>query len=234
MKAKHVLAGAVAALALTLTNVGIAAANEKQPDTSPSKSEFVGHSVHKMVDFSSDIETEEIHGTTEKDGVVFESGNTSLKILPSTEADPQNLETKAAVIKCTLRVDNIHASHHVQGNINGVAQVSCTQNVKRLDIHYSLIRISPNRQWAAPSKTNGGKSFIKINRAISCSEGYKNFRGWAQGVVAPPPGYVLAGSASTQRYGNTTFVACGPGILSGSEGNASEVLTVTFIRSDLR
>lgn len=36
MKAKHVLAGAVAALALTLTNVGIAAANEKQPDTSPS------------------------------------------------------------------------------------------------------------------------------------------------------------------------------------------------------
>ena len=61
MKAKHVLAGAVAALALTLTNVGIAAANEKQPDTSPSNSEFVGHSVHKMVDFSSDIETEEIH-----------------------------------------------------------------------------------------------------------------------------------------------------------------------------
>lgn len=164
---------------------------------------------------------------------VFVTEESMLTIMPASGERPSgpDLETLAASISCTLNVQNVHGSTYESGTINGVARIECTRAAGRLQIHYSLIRITPSKQWAGLSRENSGWTFIQTNRAVDCSEGGANFRGWAQGIIAPPLGYTLVGPAIANAYGNITTVRC------GTNGPVAEpagaTLTVTFLRDDL-
>lgn len=171
-------------------------------------------------------------GITENGATTFETDTGSLAVLPASGPEPTNLAALAPSIRCSLNVQNVHASSHVSGTINGVARIDCNGPAGQLQIHYSLIRLSPATQWGGPSKTNGGYSSIQTNRAVPCDQGPAQFRGWAQGMIAPPPGYTLSGPASTNAYGNITGVACG-GITRSTQDSADEVISVTFVRDDL-
>lgn len=184
-------------------------------------------------DSSPQVEVEEIQGVSDGGEVTFETEGSTLTVLPATQDAPEDLEAMASVISCDLLVHNVHGSSHVNGRINGQANIACNGAMGKLQLHYSIIRLSDNMQWAAPSKTNSGASSLKTQKDISCSQGYTNMRAWAQGVLTPPPGYTLVGPALAEKYGNTTFVACGPGILSDSANDTSDVLSVTFVRNDL-
>jgi hypothetical protein len=170
---------------------------------------------------------------------LFVAENSSLTVLAPSEAEPisSELELLAASITCSLNVQNVHGSTHVAGTINGIASISCTRVAGSLQIHYSMIRLSPYAQWAGPSRTNGGHSSITTNRAIPCSEGRAAFRGWAQGIISPPPGYSLSGPASTNAYGNISYVECrnhtGPYGADPTSMEGSERIAVTFVRNDL-
>ena len=63
--------------------------------------------------------------------------------------------------------------------------------------------------------------------------GPAQFRGWAQGVIAPPPGYTLTGPELTNAYGNITSVACGSSFRADTDVTDDEFLSVTFVRNDL-
>jgi hypothetical protein len=180
--------------------------------------------------------TYQSQGTSTDDGsTVFSAGQTELTVRPAVAAPvaAQSDAARAPSIGCSLNVQNVHASSHVSGTINGVAVVSCTGAAGSMVLHYSLIRVSPNNtQWGAGSKTNAGKSSIQNNRAVDCSEGPGEFQGWAQGEIAPPPGYELAGPATHSDYGPSNDVACGLS-RSGEDPGLSESMSVTFVRSDL-
>lgn len=176
---------------------------------------------------------QEISGTFNNGITTFTSeGSSSLSVLPPSGVVPSDLEALAASISCTLNVQNVHASTHKDGTINGVARINCTAPAGSLQIHYSLIRMSPYTQWGGPSRTNGGYTFIQTNRAVDCDQGPASFRGWAQGFIAPPPGYTLVGPASASAYGNIVSVGCGM-TLASAESSNDEVLSVTFVRNDL-
>jgi hypothetical protein len=187
---------------------------------------------------SAPVGTSETSGVEQADGsTVFTSEQVELTVLPNE--DPQPIEAELSLlapsIGCSLNVQNVHASSHVSGTINGVAVVSCTGPAGQLTLHYSLIRVSPNyTQWGAGQKTNAGQVSLQNNRAVPCSEGPGQFRGWAQGVIVPPPGYTLVGPATHQDYGPLLSVACGAAFATdGAEPSISESTSVTFIRSDL-
>lgn len=175
---------------------------------------------------------EQANGST-----VFSSEESELTVLPSEEKQPSpdELALLAPTFGCDLRVDYVHPSSHVSGNINGVAKIQCTRAAGKLTLHYSLIRTSPNaKQWGAPTVTNTGKAYLQNNKAVSCKEGPGNFRGWAQGVLVAPPGYVLEGPATHSKYGTIKGIACGASLLASSdEESPSEVTHVNFIRADL-
>ena len=177
------------------------------------------------------------NGTTNDDGTtVFTTDQSQLTVLPAIGPQPSEAQLKllAPSISCDLNVQNVHKSNHVSGSINGVAVVTCYGGVAgSLKLHYSLIRISPYNQWAAGSVSNTMKSSIQNKRGIPCSEGPADFQGWAQGEIAPPPGYTLSGPAVSSKYGNTTPVACGVSLVAENSDSPSEVTTVTFVRSDL-
>lgn len=182
--------------------------------------------------------TDEISGAIEGGATVFDTEQTELTILPATESQlsEDELNFLAPTISCNLNVQNVHPSSHFSGTINGVATIGCTSAAGKLTLHYSLIRVSPNpTQWGGPSVTNTGQSWIQTNRAVDCNQGPGTFRGWAQGVIAPPPGYQLVGPATSSKYGNSTSVLCGATLLTPENKAAeiSETLTVTFVRSDL-
>lgn len=182
--------------------------------------------------------TARVSGVAAADGsTVFTTEQTQLTVLPSTEPQPshEKMSAMAATITCSLNVHHVHASHHVSGTINGTSTISCNGNAGSLTLHYSLIRVSPNPlQWGAGSKSNQGLNSIANNRAVPCSEGPGDFRGWAQGVISPPPGYTLTGPASDKKYGTILPVACGDvGRSTRSDDTVSQTTTVTFARSDL-
>lgn len=186
----------------------------------------------------------EAPATTTTAGVALDDGNTvftteqsQLTVLPATGPEPSaaELATLAGTISCGLDVQWVHGSTHVAGTINGVAVVTCTAAAGSLTLHYSLIRVSPNyTQWGAGSVTNTGKPTIKNNRAVPCTQGPGEFRGWAQGVISPPAGYTLVGPATHAAYGDIKSVACGLSFAAESQASSpSETLSVTFVRSDL-
>jgi hypothetical protein len=178
--------------------------------------------------------TQEIDGVVKNGVTTFKTEGGSLTVLPATGAVPANLGTLAASIGCGLNVQNVHGSTHVSGTINGVARIDCNGPAGSLQISYSLIRLQPYTQWGGPTKTNGGWTFIQTNRAVSCSAGPADFRGWAQGIIAPPPGYTLTGPALTNAYGNISAVACGlSSARTAAADTPNEVLSVTFTRNDL-
>ena len=185
---------------------------------------------------SDSVTTYEVDGVAASDGsTVFTTENAELTVLPSTDPQPSEDELKAMApsVGCGLNVQNVHPSSHVNGTINGVAVISCNVAAGSLTLHYSLIRESPNyKQWAAGSVSRAGVSSLQNNRAVSCSEGPANFRGWAQGEITPPAGYVLEGSAINKGYGPLSGVACGDALTSAAvDGGATT--TVTFVRADL-
>lgn len=163
---------------------------------------------------------------------VFETDGGSLTILPSTGSVPVDLQNMDASISCALNVQHVHGSTHVAGTINGVARVDCTAPAGALQISYSLIRLAPYAQWGGPTKTNTGWSFVQTNRAVPCGEGPAQFRGWAQGIIAPPPAYTLTGPALNNAYGSITSVACGAPLVDMSTA-WDQLLAVTFVRNDL-
>ena len=185
---------------------------------------------------SNSVTTYEVGGASASDGsTVFTTENAELTVLPSAEPQPSeaDLSLMAPTFKCGLNVQNVHRSTHINGTINGVAVITCQVPAGGLRLHYSLIRESPNyKQWAAPSVQNSGKKILQNNKGVSCSEGPADFRGWAQGELTPPAGYVLEGNAIQKGYGPLEGVACGVALMSAaiSEG---ETTTVTFVRSDL-
>lgn len=169
---------------------------------------------------------------------VLTSDNAELVVLESQGPQPSadQLDTMATHVRCTLTVQNIHASTHFTGTINGVAKIQCTANAAQLRLIYSLIRVSPNgTEWAATPKSKPATSWLQTNRGVSCSEGPGQFRGWAKGFITVPAGYELVGPASHSQYGNITSVACG-GVNSApvdSTSTEGTTVTVTFIRNDL-
>lgn len=178
----------------------------------------------------------QLNGVTNDDGsTVFTTEKSQLTILPATGPQPSKAEMSllAPTMGCGLDVQWVHASGHVSGTINGVAVINCTAPAGSLRLHYSLIRISPYRQWGAPSVSNVGKDRLQNNRGVSCSEGPADFQGWAQGEITPPPGYTLEGSPVYSKYGTTKPIACGASLVGGDSDSPSESTTVTFVRSDL-
>lgn len=184
------------------------------------------------------IDQNELPRISRPDSIIV-GENISLVVLKASEAeqDPAELGLLAAAIRCDLNVQNVHGSTHVAGTINGIASINCTGAAGSLQIHYSMIRLSPYAQWAGPSRTNGGYSSITTNRATSCTEGRANFRGWAQGIIAPPPGYSLTGPAILNAYGNISYVECrghtGPYSSTAPAIEGSGQISVTFVRNDL-
>ncbi|MBM7466086.1 hypothetical protein JOE67_001678 [Microbacterium esteraromaticum] len=132
---------------------------------------------------------------------------------------------------CKLNVQNPHGSTHVQGTINVVAVVSCDVPAGRIRLQLSLFRVSPYASWAAPTLQKDGVKVLQNNKAVSCSEGPGDFRGWAAGTLTPPPGYQLSGSPTYERYGNLASVACGLAF-SADTSDYSETLTFKFVRTD--
>lgn len=189
-----------------------------------------------------EVATEEVQlkDTGEGEISIFESAESTLTVLPSDEPEPseEELSLMAARITCDLNVQHVHGSTHVKGTINGVARVQCKGgNARRIVLHYSLIRVSPNpQQWGAGSKTADNTNFLQNNRAVSCDERGR-FRGWAQGVISPPAGYVMDTPATYSKYGDITSVACGVQrslFLDDAQPETSgETISVEFIRSDL-
>jgi len=183
--------------------------------------------------------TTSISGHTYRDGsTVFATGDTQLTVLPAAGPEPSDaqLQLSAPSITCNLNVQYVHGSTHVSGTINGVAVVTCTGGpAGSLLLHYSLIRVSPNpNQWAADDTSNVGASSLQNNRAVPCSEGPGDFRGWAMGVITPPPGYQLTGPAENKKYGAIQPVACGLSLAFASSAPVlAESTSVTFTRSDL-
>lgn len=180
-------------------------------------------------------ETEPILTVVNTDGTTdFSTGSLGVKVLPATAPtvnDPISPKSAAAVITCTLTVDNAHGSTHVAGTINVVAKVNCTGGVAgSIQLATQLIRMTPSHaEWGATTKTVLGKSFASNNAATSCSAGPGDFRGWAMMTVAPPPGYHLTTSPVAKKYGNTTPVSCGVSSrASTSADDPAESLTITF------
>lgn len=174
-----------------------------------------------------------------RDGSQGSAGAISLTAQEPVGAEPTaaELETMASAIRCVLGVHDVHGSTHVAGTINGVASISCNGPAASMTLHYSLIRLSPYAQWAGPSVTKSGVTTVSTNRAVSCSEGRANFRGWAQGKITPPPGYTLEGGTTYSAYGNTRYVECsgytGPYSESPNQGTFESAVTLTFTRNDL-
>lgn len=184
------------------------------------------------------VESEAVDLTSAGGETVLTSENVELVILEPQGPQPSSdqLATMAKNIRCTLNVQNVHGSTHFTGTINGVAKIQCSGNAAQLKLIYSLIRVSPNgKEWAATQKVKPTTSWLQINRAVSCSEGPGQFRGWAKGFITAPAGYKLEGPAAHSQYGNITSIACG-GVNSvpiDSTSTEGTIVTVTFIRNDL-
>lgn len=177
------------------------------------------------------------------DGATVVTGDSlQLTVLPAEEREGEttaaggDMSIQAATISCTLKVHYPHGSHHRTGTINGEATTTCTGgNMALLSMHYSLIRVSPNQwEWAAAPKTAYDVSKLKINRAVSCSMGPGNFRGWAQLTATPPAGYRLVTPAVVKTYGPIVAVRCGSAAtpVSIDPTEAAETLEFTFERID--
>lgn len=165
---------------------------------------------------------------------VFATDAGTITVLESTEPTPsdESLAALAPTFTCDLNVQDPHGSRHVAGTINVVAVVKCSAPAGKIVLGTSLSRRSPNyKQWFADAVTVIGKATAQNNRAVNCSEGPGEFRGWAQATLTAPPGTTLVGSAQYSKYGNTKPVACGVADR-GAPGYAS--ITVTFVRSDLK
>lgn len=183
--------------------------------------------------------SEQLDAQAEADGSqVFSSEAMELPVRPAerTTANAAELAILAPTIRCSLGVHNPHGSHHVRGTINGTANIECKGGTAgALKIHYSLIRTSPKpKQWGAEPKSNAKKKTISVNRAVNCSEGPADFRGWAQGEITPPAGYKLDGPVIQKKYGKIVGVACGTTtFMAPADDDLASETTVTFIREDL-
>ncbi|WP_141880193.1 hypothetical protein [Homoserinimonas aerilata] len=185
------------------------------------------------------VPSSKIIGIPNGDGsTLFTTDGLELTVLPAAgpELSEAELSVLAPSMGCTMNVQYVHGSHHVSGTINGVAVFTCTVAPGSLTASYSLIRVSPNyQQWgAAPKNIIPGNKTLQINRAVPCDEGPGVFQGWAQGILAPPPGYVLSGPATNKGFGLTQPVACGLArVAVDRETLSSEDIAVIFVRSDL-
>ncbi|MFD6054543.1 hypothetical protein [Agromyces sp. NPDC060279] len=184
------------------------------------------------------VSVESLGGAIGADGArAFTTEGSQLTVLPATGPTPsaEELNTLAATITCGLDVQYVHASSHVSGTINGVAVITCSGPAGSLKLDYSLIRTTPNyKQWGAGQKTNVGKASLQNNRAVNCSEGPASFGGWAQGVISPPAGYTLVGSAKNSKWGTVRTVACGVSFSAlNDDSEISSSVSVTFVRDDL-
>ena len=180
----------------------------------------------------------QLQGSEQENGaVVFTSEASQLTVLPAEEraVPAADLALLAPSIGCSLSVPWVHPSGHVAGNINGTAKIQCTGNAAKLTLNYSLIRTSPNyKQWGAPAGLATNKAYVQTNRAVSCTEGPANFRGWAQGVIAPPPGYKLVTGATSSKYGDIKPIACGSASFAALSEESGEATTeIQFVREDL-
>lgn len=164
----------------------------------------------------------------------FTYGNLSMVV---NESEPVTAQSRAETallaptITCNLNVQDPHGSTHVSGTINVVARVSCGVPAARIRLQLSLFRVSPYKSWAAPTLQKDNVAVLQNNRAVSCSEGPADFRGWAAGTITPPPGYQLSGSPQYERYGNLRPVACGLAFAADTN-DYSESLTFTFVRTE--
>lgn len=173
--------------------------------------------------------------TFDNGAAVVSSEGLSVTVLESDLPVPTG-ESLAALAKnftCDLDVQNPHGSTHVKGTINVVAKVTCAIPAGEISLGTSLSRRSPNyKQWFANDVTTVGKRTAQNNRAVSCTEGPGQFRGWASATLTPPPGYKLVGPATFSTYGNTVSIPpCGASRI--ATGGSSSTVTVEFVRIDL-
>lgn len=215
----------LAASTVTLGSIGSTPVHAIASDAAPGASLYEPVDQHTVEAFSD--------GDASID---FRAGHIELVVHPAVGPHPsaEELSQLAPEFGCSLNVQHVHGSTHFSGTINGVAKVQCNVAAGSFALHYSLIRVSPNyTQWGAGSKYNTGKSWIKNNRAVDCDQGPGVFQGWAQGVLSPPPGYVLSGPPIHSRWGEAQPVACGISLLASAPAAVSESMTITFIRADL-
>lgn len=104
--------------------------------------------------------------TTHDSYTEFTKGGTQLRIAPPAYAIREISHSSNAFkpsIGCTLKVNHVHPSHHVNGKINGTAKVDCTGKARAIGLSYSLIRVNPNsKQWGASMKKNNNKAYLAL------------------------------------------------------------------------
>jgi hypothetical protein len=125
------------------------------------------------------ITVENADGSTD-----FSTENLRVRVLPAPVSASDTIVTTnsaAAVIECTLSVDDAHGSTHVTGTTNVMSKVQCKNGVAgSIKLATQLIRMTPSHtEWGATTKTVVGKAYAGNNAATSCSAGPGNFRGWA-------------------------------------------------------
>ena len=99
------------------------------------------------------------------------------------------------VINCFLNLDYPHASSHVPGTVNVVANVTCTAPVSQITLDVQLIR-DGNYIEPAGSCLNEGSGYLQCNAAEVCHSG-SFYSAQANAEVIFPPGYAASPQQST-------------------------------------
>jgi len=96
------------------------------------------------------------------------------------------IKPQAAVITCTLKVNNPHESGHGPGNVNVTGSITCSAPVSFIDLGVGLYL---NNYLISSSYKPGYGTYVTTNAAATCLlPGI--YAGGAVGSVTFPPGFV--------------------------------------------
>lgn len=111
-----------------------------------------------------------------------------------------------AIITCTARADNPHASGHVNGTINAVGSISCTSGVAEIYVKTILSNVNTG---TASSKTNDFFNVTQLssNATKTCAEAPATFRTNVEGLVRFPAGFTPSQGTLYVSSPNT-WVSC--------------------------
>jgi hypothetical protein len=109
-----------------------------------------------------------------------------------------------AEIVCNPNVQNPHNSTHVNGTVNVVVTIGCTNVVPEITIRAALYR---NGLLVADSGLRSvfGNNFAQTNAAVPCQDA--TYQGWMYYGVNFPPGYVPP-FGSSSGFGNSVPIVC--------------------------
>ena len=121
----------------------------------------------------------------------------------ATSSAPPGSAAAAAVINCTVQINDPHKSTHLPTNVNVVGTVKCSASMASISM--TVILFNNGRLIGINTKANVGKSSISVNAAANCIP--STYQGKGTATLVFPPGYFPSPQVINVT-GNSVPVSC--------------------------